>query len=95
MQLKKFKSFNEGLNYVDEINNELHNALKKYHEAMDKLQELQNKFIKMPAEKISKREEIKQQVISAFRDMCIKQDIFQSLLAETGDGDIFNNNSQQ
>lgn len=96
--IKLYKDFkpetNEGLNYVDEINNELNKAMKEYHKSMDLLQELQSKFIKIPTEKINEREAIKQQIITAFRDMSIKQDTFQSLLANTGDGDIFNNNSQ-
>lgn len=97
--IKLFNDFKielyEGLNYVDEINSELNTAMKEYHQSMNLLQELQSKFIKISTEKINKREAIKQQIITAFRDMSIKQDIFQSLLANTGDSDIFNNNTQQ
>ncbi len=95
MQFKTFQAFHEGFNYVDEINNELNNSMKEYHESMKKIQDLQSKFISTPKEKINEREAMKQQLIQANRNMIEKQGNFYAMLAEIGDGDIFNDNSQQ
>lgn len=94
MSFKNFQAFHEGFNYVDEINSELKNSLKEYHESMKKLQELQLKLISTPKEKINEREAVRQQLIQANRSMLEKQSNFYTMLAETGDGDIFNDNSQ-
>jgi hypothetical protein len=95
MQFKNFQAFHEGFNYVDEINNELNNSMKEYHESMKKLQELQSKLISTSKDKINEREALKQRLIQANRNMLEKQSNFYTMLAETGDGDIFNDNSQQ
>jgi predicted nucleic acid-binding Zn-ribbon protein len=95
MQFKTFQAFHEGFNYVDEINNELNNSMKEYHESMKKIQDLQSKFISTPKEKINEREAMKQQLIQANRNMIEKQGNFYAMLAEIGDGDIFDYNVQQ
>jgi predicted nucleic acid-binding Zn-ribbon protein len=95
MQFKNFQAFHEGFNYVDEINNELSNSMKEYHESMKKIQDLQSKFISTPKEKINEREAMKQQLIQANRNMIEKQGNFYAMLAEIGDGDIFDYNVQQ
>lgn len=70
-------------------------SLSEYHEAMKKMQELQTRFIKTPKEKINEREALKREIISANRDMLVKQNAFHQHLADAGDGDIFNNNENQ
>jgi thiamine kinase-like enzyme len=95
MTFKNFSAFNEGFNYVDEIKSGIKNAMKEYHESMKALQELQSRFLETPKEKINEREALKQQVITANRNMLEKQSNFYVFLAEDGDGDIFNDNSQQ
>lgn len=95
MIFKNFRAFNEGFDYVDEIKSSVSSAMKEYHESMKALQELQSRFIETPKEKINERDTLKQQLIQANRNMLEKQSIFYTMLAENGDGDIFNDNSQQ
>jgi hypothetical protein len=95
----KFKSFshfiNEGDTNVEKADNDLTRTLSEYHNALKKVQELESRFVNTPKEKINEREKIKQALIQANRDMLSKQSEFHYFLAETGDGDIFNDNSNQ
>lgn len=94
--LQNFKNFlNESDDTVDELNNSTVASMSGYHNAMKKVQELQTRFIKTPREKINERETLKQELISANRDMLVKQSDFHQHLADMGDGDIFNNNDSQ
>jgi predicted nucleic acid-binding Zn-ribbon protein len=95
MSFKKFDAFHESFNHVDEIQASVENAMSEYHAALKKLQELQSKFVKTPREKINEKETLKQQIIQTNRDMLQKQSNFYTMLAEAGDGDIFNDNTQQ
>lgn len=102
MKFKQFKAFawgafdvNEGFNHVDELQLALSNSMKDYHEAAEKLHTLQKRFIETPKENIRERESLKKALMEANREMVAKQSIFNSHLADNGDGDIFNDNSQQ
>ena len=95
MKFMTFEAFNEGFDYVDEINSALTNAMKQYHESSSRLHTLQKRFIETPKEKIGERESLKKALIEANRDMQARQSEFHSLLADNGDGDIFNDNRDQ
>lgn len=90
-----FEAFNEGFNQVDEIHQALSTSMGEYHEASARLHLLQKKFVDTPKEKISERESLKRALAEANREMLAKQSSFYSILAENGDGDIFNDNSDQ
>jgi hypothetical protein len=96
MRFHDFKNFlNESDEKVDELRDSMMMSLSEYHNAMKKLQELQTRFVKTPREKINERESLKKEIISANRDMLVKQGEFHQHLADSGDGDIFNNNDNQ
>lgn len=94
MSFKKFDTFHESFNHVDEIRDNVEKAMSEYHEALKKLQELQSNFVKTTKDRINEKENLKQQVIQANRDMLQKQSNFYTALADAGDGDMFNDNSQ-
>ena len=95
MRIQDFKSFLNESDTIDELQDSMEKSLSEYHEAMKKMQELQTRFIKTPKEKINEREALKREIISANRDMLVKQNAFHQHLADAGDGDIFNNNENQ
>lgn len=95
MKFKHFRAFNEGFDHVDEIKQALTNSMEEYHEASQRLHNLQKKFIDTPKENIKERESLKRALIEASREMISKQSTFHSNLAENGDGDIFNDNTDQ
>ena len=95
MQFMNFDAFNESFNQVDEINQALVSSMKEYHDASARLYMLQKKFVDTPKEKINERESLKRALVEANREMLAKQSSFYSILAENGDGDIFNDNSDQ
>ena len=95
MKFKQFRAFNEGFNHVDELQLALSNSMEAYHEAAQRLHSLQKRFVETPKEKIGERESLKRALVEAYRDMAAKQSTFNSHLADNGDGDIFNDNSDQ
>jgi predicted glycosyl hydrolase (DUF1957 family) len=95
MKFMSFEAFNEGFNQVDEINQALVTSMQEYHDASSRLHLLQKKFVDTPKEKINERESLKRALAEANREMLTKQSNFYSILAESGDGDIFNDNTQQ
>jgi len=95
MKFMSYQAFNEGFDHVDEINQALVNAMKQYHESSTRLHLLQKRFIDTPKEKIGERESLKKALIEANRNMQVRQSEFHSILADNGDGDIFNDNRDQ
>lgn len=90
-----FEAFNEAFNQVDEIKEVLNKSMEDYHQACNNLHLLQKKFIDTPKENIQERESLKRALIETNREMLAKQSNFYFILAEYGDGDIFNDNSTQ
>lgn len=95
MKFKHFKAFNEGFDHVDELQQALSNSMEDYHEAAQRLHSLQKRFVETPKESIRERESLKKALIDANREMVAKQSVFHSHLADNGDGDVFNDNSDQ
>lgn len=96
MQFQKFKSFvNESEEQIDEMQESMERSFSEYLDATKKLLELQKRFIQTPKEKINQREDLKREIAAANRDMLLKQGEFHGFLADSGDGDIFNDNENQ
>lgn len=95
MKFKNFTAFNEGFDHVDELKLALSNSMKDYHEAAQRLHSLQKRFVDTPKENIRERESLKRALSEANREMIAKQSTFHSHLADNGDGDVFNDNSDQ
>lgn len=67
--------------------------MKEYHESLDRMKHLQDMFVNTPVEKIGEREALKKQLVDHQREVHEKRGTFHHFLAESGDGDIYNDSS--